>query len=121
MTLNFRTDPADRAKCLKAIQQVTCRLRKFGMLQAGKLWDRLVAQNGWRLSADTVINRQKATVDPITFTASRRTVWECDALPFTIMRSGRRPVSRTFWVEFDDFVDAPVADYAPYAAVRARW
>ena len=62
--------------------------------------------DGWRLSADTVINQQKATVTPIRFTSGNVTVWESaqGTLPFTITDDW------TTWVDFDDYVDSPAVD-----------
>ena len=64
--------------------------------------------DGWRLSADTVINRQKATVTPIVFTPGTFTVWQAESLPFNL--SPERPFVRI--VEFDDVVRDPVLDLA---------
>jgi hypothetical protein len=66
--------------------------------------DYLTGTDGWRLSADTVINQQRATVTPITFTSGQVSVWEADGLPFTFGGT------RIIWPEFDDFVDSPVVD-----------
>jgi hypothetical protein len=68
--------------------------------------DHLIGTGGWRLSADTVINRVKATVTPISFTPGTVTVWQSDTVPFTV-RSGS---PREIWVEFDDFVTDAVLD-----------
>jgi hypothetical protein len=65
--------------------------------------------DGWRLSADTVINEQKASVTPIRFTSGNIVVWAYDGLPLTIGTSYRR-TSIEIWVEFDDFVNNPVLD-----------
>ena len=65
----------------------------------------ITGSSGWRLSADTVINQQKATVTPITWTSGQVTVWECSPLPFTIVAG-----ERVFWIAYDDYVDDPVPD-----------
>jgi PKD repeat protein len=64
--------------------------------------------SGWRLSADTVINQQKATVTPIIFTPGTFTVWEADKLPIGL--TDVRPYTRI--VEFDDVVRDPLLDLA---------
>jgi hypothetical protein len=64
--------------------------------------------SGWRLSADTVINQQKATVTPVIFTLGTFTVWESDVLPLGLTASA--PYSRI--VDFDDVVRDPVLDLA---------
>jgi hypothetical protein len=66
--------------------------------------EHVTGTDGWRLSADTVTNQQRATVTPITFTRGQVTAWEAEALPFTF--SG----TRTLWPTFDDYLDAPVVD-----------
>ena len=73
-------------------------------LDAGSDW--VTGTDGWRLSADTVLNQQKATVTPISFTSGNVTVWQAatDALPFTISADWET------WVEFDDYVASPSAD-----------
>ena len=62
--------------------------------------------DGWRRSADTVINQQRVTFEPIAFTPATVTVWESDALPFAFTGS------RDIWVQFDDYVDSPTVDIA---------
>jgi hypothetical protein len=59
--------------------------------------------SGWRTSADGVINQQRATIEPIEFTLGRPVVWEAPSVPFTLTGS------RTFMLDFDDFVDGPTA------------
>jgi hypothetical protein len=66
--------------------------------------DHVTGSDGWRLSADTVINQQRATVTPISFTSGQVSAWEAETLPFTFTGS------RVFWPEFDDYLDAPVVD-----------
>jgi hypothetical protein len=68
--------------------------------------DHLTGTGGWRLSADTVINRVTATVTPIALTSGTFTVWQSDTVPFTV-RSGK---PREIWIEFDDFVTDAVLD-----------
>jgi hypothetical protein len=58
--------------------------------------------SGWRLSGDTVINRQRASVTPVSFTPWGVTVWECDALPVSMDAE-----TRVWMLDFDDYVDAP--------------
>lgn len=68
--------------------------------------DHVTSSGGWRLSADTVINQQKATVTPIRLAPAAMTVWQADAVPFTV----KTGAPRTLWAEFDDFVADPVVD-----------
>lgn len=70
--------------------------------------DHVTDTSGWRLSADTVTNRQKATVTPIQFTPGTFTVWEAETLPFGI--TDTKPYVRI--VEYDDVVRDPVVDFA---------
>jgi hypothetical protein len=63
-----------------------------------------VTTAGWRRSADGVINQQKASIEPIAFTALRD-VWEAETLP-TVLTGTPYEV----WAEFADFVDAPLVD-----------
>ena len=70
--------------------------------------DNITAISGWRLSADTVINQQRATITPITFTPSTFEVWQAETLPLII--TPERPLD--VWVEFDDYVDAPTVNLA---------
>ncbi len=85
--------------------------------------DHVTGTDGWRLSADTVTNRQKATVTPIKFTPATFTVWQADLLPIEI--TDLRPYSRI--VDFDDVVsgsflniastgDTVTAVYTPFAS-----
>lgn len=60
---------------------------------------------GWRRSADTVINQQRVTFTPVTFTPAQVTVWQADVLPFTIAGADRE-----YWIQFDAFVDSPTVD-----------
>lgn len=68
--------------------------------------DHVTAMNGWRLSGDTVINRQKASITPIRFTPQQVTVWRYDRLPRRV--SNKRPLD--VWIEFDDFVENATVD-----------
>jgi hypothetical protein len=81
------------------------RNRQYGLtgtataaLDAGS--DHVTGSDGWRLSADTVTNEQKATVTPILFTPATFTVWEADTLPIEVTVA--RPY--TVIVSFDDVV-----------------
>jgi len=75
-------------------------------LDAGS--DHVTGLSGLRLSQDTVINRQRALVEPIVFTSGDFTVWEAETLPFDV--TTRNPVS--MWVRFDDVVRDPVLNIA---------
>lgn len=68
--------------------------------------------DGWRLAADTVINRQRATVTPIVFTPATFTVWQADTLPFGVTTAS--PYSRI--VDFDDVVSGSSLDIASTGA-----
>jgi hypothetical protein len=41
-----------------------------------QLTDHVTAMGGWRLSADTVINQQKATITPVVFSPAQTIVWQ---------------------------------------------
>lgn len=75
-----------------------------GTLDAGS--DHVTDTNGWRRSADGIINQQRATVEPIAFSALRD-VWESDVFPTVV--SG---TPYEVWAEFDDYVDGPIVDIA---------
>jgi PKD repeat protein len=62
--------------------------------------------SGWRTSADTVINQQRATIEPVSFTSYATLVWELTDVPFPADRRTE------MWIDFDDFVDSPVIDIA---------
>lgn len=66
----------------------------------------IFSTDGWRLSADTVINQVKASVVPISFTSGQVTVWEAPSLPITV--TSTTPYET--WVAFDDYVDDPTVD-----------
>jgi hypothetical protein len=72
--------------------------------------DHAQVPSGWRLSADTVINQQRVSYIPVTFTPNTVTVWEPDqdAVPFRVHSAA----ARELWVDFDDFVDSPTVDMA---------
>jgi hypothetical protein len=74
--------------------------------------DHVTGSTGWRLSADTVINRQSATVVPIVFTPGTLTVWEASDLPIEVTTA--RPYEVV--VSFDDFVAGPILDIASTGA-----
>lgn len=67
----------------------TTRNRQHGLtgtatatLDAGS--DHVTGSDGWRLSGDTVTNRQRASVAAISFTPATYQVWQQDPLPLTI-------------------------------------
>jgi hypothetical protein len=64
-----------------------------------------LSTDGWKLSADTVTNQQKATVSPVSFTPSSTVVWQAEGLPYHVTSAA----DKVIWVEFDDFVDSPAA------------
>jgi hypothetical protein len=70
-------------------------------LDAGS--DHVTGTSGWRVSADGIINQQKASVEPIAF-PGRVLVWQPDLLPFTV--TGEVII----WTEFGDYVGDPEAD-----------
>jgi hypothetical protein len=70
--------------------------------------DHVTGTSGWRLSADTTTNQQKATVQPIEFTLNTFTVWQAQKLPIGL--TTRTP--QTIWVEFDDVVFNAVLNIA---------
>jgi hypothetical protein len=71
-----------------------------------QLSNHVTSMQGWRLSADTVINQQKATVTPIVFSPAQTIVWQPDAMPISVTTT--RPFE--VWVEFDDYVASPIVD-----------
>jgi hypothetical protein len=77
--------------------------------------DAITGSSAWRLSADTVINRVKASVEPIVFTVATATVWEASELPFELSWSWRS--SWDVDVEFDDFVTDAVLEIASTGSV----
>lgn len=70
--------------------------------------DHVTGTSGWRLSADTVTNQQKASVTPIRFTPSTYPVWQAESLPLRVTTT--HPLET--WVEFDDYVRSPVVNSA---------
>ena len=70
--------------------------------------DHVTGTSGWRQSADTVINRQRATVTPVVFTAGTARVYQAPELPIEVRTT--RPYD--LLVTFDDVVDAPVLNLA---------
>lgn len=72
----------------------------------------VTSTDGWRLSADSVINRQRATVTPIIFTPGTFTVWEADTIPFEVTTAS--PYTRI--VGFDDVVSGSALDIASTGA-----
>jgi len=70
--------------------------------------DHVTSMGGWGYTADTVINQQKASIVPVTFTPGSVTVWEAPTLPIVVTST----TPRTIWVEFDAFVTDPVVDKA---------
>lgn len=75
-------------------------------LNAGS--QKVTGSDGWRLSADTVINQQKATVTPVEFTPATFTVWQAEDLPLGLTTA--RGYNRI--VDFDDVVRDQVLDIA---------
>jgi hypothetical protein len=67
--------------------------------------DHVTGTSGWRISADGIINQQRASVEPVWF-SPLRDVWESDE-PLPTVVTGTPYV---VWVEFPDFVDDPVVD-----------
>lgn len=65
--------------------------------------DHATSSTGWDLDADTVVNEQKATVVPVTFTPSSTTVWRAEGLPWVVTTG----TPKTIFVEFDDYVRDP--------------
>lgn len=61
----------------------------------------VTGSDGWRLTADTVTNRQRATVSPVSFTPATYTVWQQDPLPLVI--NGDDGIFVKF-VDFEDVV-----------------
>lgn len=68
--------------------------------------DHVTSMSGWRLSADTVTNQQKATTTPIRFTAATVEVWRLKQ--HALHTTDRRPYDA--WIEFDDYVREPHVD-----------
>lgn len=62
----------------------------------------LTSVDGWRYNNDGIINSQRATIDPVSFTPATATVWAYEQLPFTV--SGNKVI----WANFDDYVASPV-------------
>jgi PKD repeat protein len=70
-----------------------------GTVDAGA--DHVTATAGWRKSAETVINQQRVSINPVYFGAATEVVWTAPTLPFTV------DSPTEMWVDFDDFVDNP--------------
>jgi PKD repeat protein len=66
--------------------------------------DHATGTSGWKTSSDTVINQQRATVEPVRFTSYQAIVWEAQDVAFPADRQPK------LWIEFDEFVDGPVLD-----------
>lgn len=75
-------------------------------LDAGS--DHVTGTSGWRLSADTVINQQTATVTPVSFTPETFTVWQADPLPIDL--DDTHPYHVT--VSFDSYVSGAAINIA---------
>lgn len=75
--------------------------------------DAMTATSGWRKSAASVINQQRVTIQPVSFSPSTTVVWVAPTLPFIVTD----PVD--IFVEFDNFVDnpTPAMNYTGDAAV----
>ncbi len=84
----------------------TSKLNGVAEASANASSQHITGTSGWRVSADGVINRQKASVEPILFPPAR-SVWEADTLPLTVTTAGM-----DIWVEFGDYVKDPVVDVA---------
>lgn len=57
--------------------------------------------DGWRLTAESVINRQRATVDPLVIPVEQTIAWEYGNAPFDV--SG----NKTIWADFGEYVANP--------------
>lgn len=62
--------------------------------------DDVDAISGYRITWDNVVNYQKASVTPISFSPDSLIVWEYDSLPLSLDFRD----SRVIWAEFDDYV-----------------
>lgn len=67
--------------------------------------DHVTGIDGWRLSADTVINQQRAAVDAIEFLDGARIVWTHDALPLKVQGTV------VVWATLPDYVDGQTVEY----------
>lgn len=68
-------------------------------LDAGS--DHVTSVDGWRLNNDGIINSQRASIDPISFTPATATVWEYEQVPFGVAGN------LVIWANFDDYVANP--------------
>jgi PKD repeat protein len=75
--------------------------------------DHVTGTSGWKTSSDTVINQQKATVEPVRFTSYQTIVWEAQDVPFPAERRPR------IIVDFDEYVDTPIIDMTVDGSVSA--
>lgn len=57
--------------------------------------------DGYRVTADGIINVQRATVDPVNFPFADEQVWEYGNLPFALTGN------MTIWANFEDYVGEP--------------
>lgn len=62
--------------------------------------DDVTALSGYRVTNDTIVNEQRATVSPIDFSPVNQTVWTYGQTPLTV--TSARNV--TIWAEFADYV-----------------
>jgi PKD repeat protein len=99
--------PADNSTDWYAYTTVrrTSRLDGTAEASANASDQHVTGTSGWRVSADGVINRQKASVEPIAFPV-RRLVWQTDTLPLTVVTGTPLVV----WADFGDYVADPVID-----------
>ena len=66
----------------------------------------VTSTSGWRVSADGVINQQRASVEPIDFPLGLGIVWETETIPLVVVTGSPLVV----WTEFDDYVADPELD-----------
>jgi hypothetical protein len=64
--------------------------------------DHLTGIDGWRYNNDSLINHQRASIDPVNFPFAIAQVWTYDNVPFTLVGA-----NKTIWANFDDYVRGP--------------
>lgn len=64
--------------------------------------DHLTSIDGWRYNNDSLINHQRASIDPVNFPFAIAQVWTYDNVPFTLVSA-----NKTIWADFDDYVRGP--------------
>lgn len=67
--------------------------------------DHVTSTDGWRQSADMIVNQQRVTANPIDFTNPRHVVWQAPVVPFSYEDT------LEIFAEFDDFVEHAEIDY----------